>query len=300
MHNTHTVFIVGCGDVGCRLGQAFAQHYSSSPTPPPRLYGLTRNLEQATQLKAADIHLVVLDLDQLSPTQLDATWLHNAVLYYFVPPPPHGDSDTRIERFLHALPALPHTLIQISTTGVYGNTHGAWVNENSPVHPDTPRAQRRLSAERIAETWCTAHGIRHVILRAPAIYGPNRLPLARLQAGEPVIQASQSPFVNRIHIDDLVTICLIAAMKTELRGIYNVSDGNTMTMTEYLQLVARLAHLPMPKEISIEEAKQRLSSEFMSYMNESRRIDNSKLLKEFGVKLKYSIIDDGVKNSLTT
>jgi nucleoside-diphosphate-sugar epimerase len=290
----NTALIVGCGYVGSRLGQFISQHYSSNNNIQQNIYGVIRSPDKASALQALGIQPVPLNLDQLDHHSIQAEWCKDSVLFYLAPPPNEGECDTRLEQFLHNLPAIPQALIQISTTGVYGNTQGEWVNENSPLNPQTARARRRVSAEHISEAWCAQRQVRRVVLRVPAIYGPNRLPLERLRANEPVIQNAQSPIINRIHVDDLVNICFTAAKNTHLQGVYNVSDGNAMTMTEYLQLVARIAHLPMPKEISLEEAKKRLSPEFMSYMNESRRIDNSKLLKKFGIQLRYEIIEDGI------
>ena len=299
MNTPRTALIVGCGYVGRRLGQYLAQQLNATPHTPSKVYGVIRNTEKADALKAIGIQPIVLNLDQLDRTSLHAEWCKDSAVFYFAPPPNEGEHDTRLERFLQSLPATPQALIQISTTGVYGNTHGEWVTENSPLNPQTARARRRVSAEQISEHWCQQHDVRRVVLRVPAIYGPDRLPLERIRAGEPVIRKEQSPIINRIHVDDLVNICLTAATNAKLQGVYNVSDGNAMTMTEYIQLVARLAHLPLPKEISLEEAQQKLSPELMSYMNESRRIDNSKLLREFGFKLGYANMEKGINDSIS-
>jgi nucleoside-diphosphate-sugar epimerase len=298
VNSLNTVLIVGCGYVGSRLGQFISQHYRQNNNIQPNIYGVIRSPDKAIALQTLGIQPLVLNLDQLDHHSIQTEWCKHSVLFYFAPPPNEGERDTRLEQFLHNLPAIPQALIQISTTGVYGNTQGEWVNENSPLNPQTARARRRVSAEHISEAWCAQRQVRRVVLRVPAIYGPNRLPLERLHANEPVIQNAKSPIINRIHVDDLVNICFTAATNTHLHGVYNVSDGNAMTMTEYLQLVARVAHLPMPKQISLEEAKQRLSPELMSYMNESRRVDNSRLLREFGAILSNQSLEKGIKNSL--
>jgi len=244
------------------------------------------------------IQPITLDLDQLQPQHCSPEWSSNSVIFYFAPPPNQGESDTRLHRFLHALPALPQSLILISTTGVYGDTQGQRVNERSAINPQTPRAKRRASAEEISRVWCTENNVRRVVLRVPAIYGPNRLPLERLRSGEPVICQEESPIINRIHVDDLVTICLTAATNTHLQGVYNVSDGNALSMTEYMRMVARLANLPIPKEISFDEAQLALSADYLSYMNESKRVDNSRLLREFNLRLRYENLEQGLLSSL--
>jgi nucleoside-diphosphate-sugar epimerase len=289
-----TAFIVGCGYVGRRLGQYSAQY----PGKDCNLYGLVRTTRHLQELRTVRIQPIVLDLDKLIRKDLSPVWCRNSLLFYFAPPPADSESDTRLHRFLNMLPEKPQAFIQISTSGVYGNTHGQQVNETSPVNPQTPRAQRRMSAEHISRVWCTENSVRRVVLRVPAIYGPGRLPLDRLHAGEPVICADQAPIINRIHVDDLVQACHVAASRADISGVYNVSDGNSVSMTEYLRKVAQLAHLPMPPEITLEEAQLSFSPEYLSYLNESRRIDNSRLLRELGVQLKYADLEAGIKASL--
>jgi nucleoside-diphosphate-sugar epimerase len=241
----------------------------------------------------------MLDLDKFSRQDLSPVWFRNCTLFYFAPPPASGESDTRLHRFLNLLEAVPDTLVYISTTGVYGNTHGALVDETSPVNPQTQRAMRRVSAEHITRIWCTENKVRRVVLRVPAIYGPGRLPLERLRKREPVIRPEESPIINRIHVDDLVQACLAAALNPQVRGIYNVSDGNSCSMSEFLQRVAGLANLPMPPLIPMDEAQLSYSPELLSYLDESRRVDNTRMLKELGVQLRYADVKAGIAASLT-
>ena len=298
MKDRTTVFIVGCGYVGQRLGQHCTQHLGPQLGQECNLYGLVRSTRNLQALRAARIQPIVLDLDRLIRKDLSPIWCRDSLLFYLAPPPADSESDTRLHRFLNMLPEKPQAFIQISTTGVYGNTHGKQVDETSPVNPQTARAQRRMSAEHISRVWCTENSVRRVVLRVPAIYGPGRLPLERLRAGDPVIRADQAPIINRIHVDDLVQACCIAASRADIAGVYNVSDGNSVTMTEYLRRVARLANLPMPTEISLEEAQLSFSPEYLSYLNESRRIDNARLLRELGVQLKYADLEAGIRASL--
>ncbi len=298
MNTTTPIFIVGCGYLGRRLGIRFNHYFASQPETAPHLYGLVRSTRHVQDLQSAGIEPVVLDLDKFTRKQLLPVWSRNSVLFYFAPPPAEGESDTRLHRFLTVLPEIPQCFIQISTTGVYGDTGGARVDESCPVNPHTSRAKRRMDAEHISRVWCTENNVRRVVLRVPAIYGPDRLPLERLRSGEPVICQEESPIINRIHVDDLVTICLTAATNTHLQGVYNVSDGNALSMTEYMRMVARLANLPIPKEISFDEAQLTLSADYLSYMNESKRVDNSRLLREFNLRLRYENLEQGLLSSL--
>lgn len=286
MKDRKQAFIVGCGYVGRRLALQLGKEYN--------LYGLVRTTASLKSLRSAHVEPIVLDLDKLGKQDLSPVWFRNCILFYFAPPRADGESDVRLHRFLNSLDALPDTMVYLSTTGVYGNTHGALVDETAPVNPQTQRAIRRINAEHITRIWCTENKVRRVVLRVPAIYGPGRLPLDRLQKHEPVIRPAEAPIMNRIHVDDLVQACMAAALNPEARGVYNVSDGNSGSMTDYLRLVAELANLPMPPEIPLDEAQLCFTPELLSYMDESRRIDNARMRNELGVQLRYADLKQGI------
>jgi nucleoside-diphosphate-sugar epimerase len=220
----------------------------------------------------------------------------NAVIY-LVPPPRSGTTDTRITHFLHAVTRRPPArFVLISTTGVYGDCEGAWVDESTPLNPGTDRARRRANAERQVQQFCQRLNIPLVILRVPGIYGPGRVPIARIKSGEPIVSEQDSPFTNRIHADDLVNVCETALLNPAIHGVYNVTDGHPGTMHEYITGVAAAMNLPVPPVISLQQAQHRLSAGMLSYLAESRRIDNSKLLKDFSIKLQYPDLQSGLKN----
>ena len=113
-------------------------------------------------------------------------------------------------------------------------------------------------------------------------------------SGEPVVNQQDSPFTNRIHVADLVTVCELALLSLTITGIYNVTDGHPGTMYEYFTGVAARLNLPAPPAISLEQAKQQLSAGMLSYMAESRRIDNAKLLNDFGLTLQFPDLVHGL------
>jgi nucleoside-diphosphate-sugar epimerase len=219
-------------------------------------------------------------------------------LFYLAPPPGEGESDLRLDCFLRRLKGRPATFVYMSTTGVYGDQGGGDVDESTPVNPQTERAQRRMSAEHMTRVWCTERQIRRVVLRVPGIYGPGRIALSRLQRGEPFVRAAEAGISNRIHVDDLASICIAAARNAEARGVYNVSDGNSLSSTEFMQHVAAIAKLPPPKEIPLEQARREFSAERLSFTNESRRISNRRLLNDLGITLQYADVDAGIQASL--
>lgn len=233
------------------------------------------------------------DLDQSTslPPELSA----QDRIFYFAPPPPTGRSDPRMQHFLAALaPNRMRRIVYISTTGVYGDCGGEWVDETRPPNPQVDRAFRRHDAEQQLQTWRTAGGSELVILRVAGIYGPGKLPLERLQRQTPMVAAEEAPWTNRIHIDDLVQVCEAAMERAPDGAVYNVSDGQPGNMRDYFDRVADLFDLPRAPLVRLAEADGRLSAGLLSYLGESRRLDNRRMLDELGVNLRYPTLTDGL------
>jgi nucleoside-diphosphate-sugar epimerase len=240
------------------------------------------------------VHTIQADLD-LTETLADLPSA-GAIIYYLAPPPQTGKRDTRLDNFLATIgpQALPKKIIYISTSGVYGDCHGEHVSEETPPAPLTGRARRRLASEQTLLDWAAKQDVATVILRVGGIYGPGRLPLERLRQGMPVLRRDLAPISNRIHADDLALVCHAAAAAPGKHTLYNVCDNQPSSMTDYFIAVAHHAGLPAPQEIDWQEAETRLSPEILSWMRESRRMDNSKLVRELGIKLAYPILEEGL------
>lgn len=217
-------------------------------------------------------------------------------VFHFAPPPPEGEQDELTARVIAHFTRRghPQRVVYISTTGVYGDCGGAWVDESWPPRPLTARSRRRLDAEQRLQDWAATSGGELVILRVAGIYGPDRLPLERIRAGQPVIAPEESPWSNRIHADDLVEICLAALERAPAGAIYNVSDGQPSTMTDYFDRIAAAAGLPLPPRIPLAAAAAQLSPAMLSYVQESRRLSNRKLLDELGLTLRYPTLAAGL------
>ena len=281
--------IVGCGDIGMRV--------AALERAAGRLVAaLARSEDSVRRLRAAGIEPIPGDLDVAS--SLTGLHLKDTVVYYFAPPPGRGVADPRMDAFVSALvpPEMPARVVLISTTGVYGDCRGEWVTEDRPPNPQADRAKRRLAAETTLRGWSEARGVPVVILRVPGIYGPGRLPEERLRAGEPVLREEESPFSNRIHADDLARVCVAAARCARPSPVYNVSDGHPTTMTDFFNRVADRLDIPRPPELTREEARRRLGEGMLSYLAESKRIDNSRMLKELSVELRYPDLAAGLSS----
>ncbi len=281
------IFIIGCGYVGSLVAQMWRKHNRS-------VAALARSAASGSKLQAAGIEITYGDLDD--GDSLHGLPVTGATLYYFAPPPASGQNDPRMHNLVAALDshAPPRQVVYLSTSGVYGDTAGEWVSEESPLRPQADRAKRRVDAEQAVLQWCAANAVPLTILRVGGIYGPGKLPIKRLQQGTPTLREEECGYTNRIHIDDLVQVALAVAGQGGGSEVYNVSDGHPGTMTGYFNAVADALGLPRPPAVTMEEAKAQLSPAMLSYLTESRRLDNRKLIQELGIELKYPTLEKGL------
>jgi nucleoside-diphosphate-sugar epimerase len=262
------------------------------------MIGVARQAASLDAIAAAGGEPLRMDLDRDS---LDVLPSAGALVFHFAPPPGEGREDPRTARLVahFARHGNPRRVVYISTTGVYGDCQGAWVDESWPVQPSAERSARRADAERRLQDWAATTGADLVILRVAGIYAADRLPLERLRQGLPVVKLEQAPWSNRIHAEDLVAICLAAAERAPAAAIYNVCDGHPSTMTHYFLEVARAAGLPPPPQIDLQDAPGQLSPGMLSYMSESRRLHNRRLREELGIRLRYPDLSAGLSASLS-
>lgn len=286
-------FIVGCGYIGERVAKLWIERGTE-------VSALSRTAERSVQLEKMGITPVNGDLDD--EAALKNLPLQDSLLYYFAPPPKQGEIDTRMRSFANTAlqsESKPAKVVYISTTGVYGDCKGDWVTEETPPNPVTDRAKRRLDAETVLSDWGIKNNVPVIILRVPGIYGPGRLPVGRLKKRLPVVSQKESPYSNRIHADDLAQVCVAAAEKIEKHDIINVSDGQPDTMTNYFNRAAEFLSLPRPPSVSMKEAKKLLSPSLLSFLSESRRIDNKKMLSTLGITLRYPTLEEGLRASIS-
>ena len=238
-----------------------------------------------------------MDLDR--PDSLATLEPADAVLHC-APPPASGASDTRTANLLSALESrriLPTRVVYIGTSGVYGDCRGALVDETRAPNPQSARAVRRADAEKQLALWCNSRGVDLVILRAPGIYAADRLPLAHLRAGLPVLRDADDVYTSHIHADDLAAICARALDDDAPAGIFNASDDTQLKMGAWFDLVADNAMLPRPPRVARAEAAGRVPPELLSFMNESRRLDNRRLKQVLAIPLRFPTVHQGLKHA---
>jgi nucleoside-diphosphate-sugar epimerase len=262
-----------------------------------RVRALTSQAERVPSLRALGVTPVLGNLDHpASLRRLSA--LSNWVLH-LAPPPGHGELDTRTRALLRAwsIGATVRRLVYASTSGVYGDAAGARFDETRPTAPATARARRRVDAEQQIRRWAGRQGVAASILRIPGIYAgdrPGGHPRERLQRGTPVLCSEDDVYTNHIHANDLARICLRALMRGRPLRVYHASDETELKMGDYFDLAADLCGLPRPRRISRAQAQQQLSPMLLSFMSESRRLDNHRLRNELRVRLQHPHVSTGL------
>ncbi|MCF8002948.1 MAG: SDR family oxidoreductase [Chromatiaceae bacterium] len=280
------MIILGCG----YIGQALAKRYRQRGEP---VVGIVRSAETAVEVEAAGAQALQLDLSRDDLASLEPA---GKQLFHLAPPPSEGDDDPLTAHLIEAFErnGHPRRLVYIGTTGVYGDCEGAWVDEAWQPQPTASRSLRRWDAEQRLRQWSRESGAELVILRVAGIYACDRLPLARIRSAQPVVKADEAPWSNRIHAEDLVEICIAAMERAPSGALYNVCDGHPSTMTDYFCQVADAAGLPRPPQIPLAEADGQVSAGMLSYLKESRRLSNQRLLDELGVRLRYPDLAQGL------
>ena len=284
------VLIVGCGDVGLRVAGLLK---ASS-----RLMALTSSSQRVETLQHSGITPMLGDLDKPQTLRRLAGVATHVV--HMAPPPLEGHTDPRTRALVLALRlrSLPSSMVYGSTTGVYGDCEGEWIDETRRLQPQTARAQRRVNAQDWVNFLGKSGYPRTQVLRIPGIYAMDReggTPRERLLRGTPVLQAHEDVYTNHIHADDLARATVLALWRGRPLRAMNVCDNTDMKMGDYMDSVAKMWNLQAPARISREQAQLQLSPMVMSFLNESRRIRSLRLAQELGLRLLHPTVMDGLK-----
>ena len=286
------VLIIGCGDVGQRVARELSSRV--------RLMALTSSPEKMPAMRGAGITPLLGNLDQPA-TLRRLAGLATRVLH-LAPPPgqnPNWRHDPRTQALMRVLRlrSLPQSLVYGSTSGVYGDCAGARVDETWRVSPHTPRAQRRVDAEAHVRHFGRATGTPAHILRIPGIYATDRengTPRGRLLKGTPVLRREDDVFTSHIHADDLARACIAALWRGKPQRLINVCDDTQLLMGDYFDLAADLYHLPRPPRVGRDAADEKLPLMLLSFMSESRRLNNQRMKKELKLVLHYPTVREGL------
>jgi len=287
------LLIVGCGDVGLRVARQLP--------PRVRVMALTSSPARLPDLRAQGITPLQGNLDAAFTLRRLAGLATRVI--HLAPPPNDGagardDPRTRALLRVLRLRGLPQAVVYGSTSGVYGDCQGDEVSETRRVNPATPRAWRRVDAEDALRVFGRASGTPVHILRIPGIYAPDReggTPRGRLLKGTPVLTAQDDVYTSHIHAGDLARACIAALWRGKPQRVSNASDDTRLKMGDYFDLAADIYGLPRPPRLGRDLAQQQLPISLLSFMGESRRLDNRRLKKELRLKLRYPTVNTGLR-----
>ncbi|WP_085314473.1 NAD-dependent epimerase/dehydratase family protein [Derxia lacustris] len=299
------VLIVGAGNVGARAMALLRRR--------TELTVLTSQASRRAALRAAGARRVVVGNLDRARTLAPLARMHFDAVIHLAPPQASGERDLRTRRLVAALtagagrrilasdpaaaPASPHrahgrrpVFVYVSTTGVYGDCGGARIDEARPPRPANARARRRVDAERQLARAARAGAWRLAVLRAPGIYDAAQLPLARLRAGTPAIRAEDDSYSNHVHADDLAAMCVAALRTRRIARVYNACDFTELKMGDWFDLVAERFGLPPPPRLPRDEVRRAVSPMLWSFMNESRRMQPLRLVRELRFRHRWPTV----------
>ncbi len=276
------LLIVGCGDVGLRVLRELAGRW--------RVLAVTSSLQRVAELRAAGVTPIVANLDQ--PETLRRLGALAPRVLHLAPPSAMGAGDRRTQALLGAFAraGVVRRIVYASTSGVYGDAGGAWIDETTPLAPATERAKRRVAAEAALRGYGRRHAAAVTILRVPGIYAFDRVggnPIERVRAGAPVLVRADDVHTNRIHADDLARACVAALCRGPAQRAINVCDDTRMLMGDVMDMVADHSGLQRPARVTRDDARRTLSPMAFSFLTESRRLRNERMKRELKLSLRY-------------
>ncbi|NGX16361.1 SDR family oxidoreductase [Wenzhouxiangella sp. XN24] len=277
------LFCFGCGYSAMRLGRELLAAGA-------RVSGTSRTASGVDRLEKLGIAAHVFD----GSTALPAAAFEGVTdVLSSIPPGTGGDDGvlTRHNTILADLPTLCWTAL-LSTTGVYGDTRGAWIDESAPTDPRTPGNERRVACEERWLAWGCTHGKPVQIFRLPGIYGPHRSPFARLLAGDARRIVKPGQVFNRIHVDDIVAALLLAMQVPAAGPVFHLADDEPAPADEVLTHAAALLGLPPPPAVPYHAAD--LPPMARHFYEECKRLSNGRARQELGFVPRYPTYREGL------
>ena len=260
------------------------------------IVGTVRGAERAAVLSAylaGRLKALVFDGTLVTPELRHAIGEADGAL---VSVPPNENGDPVLAAFGDDL-ARAHRLrsiVYLSTIGVYGDSGGEWVDEETPPNPGAPRSRERLAAEQAWQDLGARRGTAVAILRLAGIYGPGQNALVQVARGSARRIVKPGQVFNRIHVGDIAQ-AIDAAFARRASGIFNVADDEPAPAADPIAFAAQLMGVEPPPEIPFDEAAPSMSPMALSFWQECRRVRNDKLKRELGVTLLYPTYREGLR-----
>jgi nucleoside-diphosphate-sugar epimerase len=278
---TSTLLIFGLGYSAQALVRRLGQDWN--------VIGTTRRPEKAERLRQQGIQAQLWPGEDLRPAIARATHVLLSIA-----PGAEGDPvvATYAEDFARAAPHL-RWVGYLSTTGVYGDHGGGWVNEDTPLSPSTERGRTRVLAERQWQEMAARSALPLHIFRLAGIYGPGRGPFEKVRNGTARRIIRENQYFSRIHVDDIAAVLAASIARPMPGSIYNVADDDPSPPEDVLAEAARLLDLPLPPEVPFDDAE--MTPMARSFYAESKRVRNDRIKEDLGVTLAYPDYHSGLR-----
>jgi nucleoside-diphosphate-sugar epimerase len=248
-----------------------------------QVIGTTRSTTRAAALAAAGVQPLIWPGTDIGPALAQATHLLTSVA-------PDGAGDPVLRAEGARIGAARHLawVGYLSTTGVYGDHAGAWVDEDTPLTPATERGRARAQAE---AAWA-ALGLPLHIFRLAGIYGPGRGPFEKVRDGTARRILKPGQVFSRIHVEDIAQVLATSIARPDPGAVYNVCDDDPAPPEDVLSHAAALLGLPEPPGVPYDDAE--MSPMARSFYAESKRVRNDRIKRDLGVRLLYPTYREGL------
>ena len=250
------------------------------------IYGTTRKAEKAEALRDEGVIPVMWPDGDLSEAFATAT-------HILVSAGPDEEGDpvlAKLEPRIREIAPRLEWAGYLSTTGVYGDHEGEWVDESAPLTPATKRGKLRVMAE---TQWRDIDGLPLHIFRLAGIYGPGRGPFEKVRKGTARRIIKEGQVFSRTHVEDIAQVLEASINRPNQGAAYNVCDNDPAPPQDVIAYAAELLGLPVPPEVPFAEAE--MSPMARSFYAESKKVDNRRIREELGVELKYPDYRTGLK-----
>jgi len=257
--------------------------------------GTVRTEDKAARLRAQGIDARVFDRDCPLSDPADAL-AGTTHLLVSVPPDGQGAGDAALDHHGGDIAQLADRLDwagYLSTTGVYGNRDGGWVDETSELRPTSDRSARRVQAETAWRRLHPDHGVPMHTFRLAGIYGPGRGPFRAIREGTAKrIDLPEQKF-GRIHVDDICRVLEASTAQPNPGAVYNVSDDEPAAPADVTAFACQLLGVDPPPLVPWDEAE--MSAMAMTFWQDNKRVDNARVRDELGVRFRYPSYREGLR-----
>ena len=279
---TERLFIFGLGYCGLEIARlARAAGW--------RVAGTCTSEEKASSLRSGGIEAHLFDGTTLPPSEAVTRATH--ILSTIAP----GSAGDPVLGTCSNLLIRARWIGYLSTTGVYGDHGGAWVDERTPTRPNQPRSVERLATERGWQALGLQAGAAIDIFRLPGIYGPGRSAIDQVKAGTARRIDKPGQVFSRVHVEDIAGTLLMAITQTHAGSIYNVADDLPASSADVVAFACELLARPVPRLIPWAEAEAGMSGMARSFYAGNRRVRNDRIKNELGVVLRYPTYREGLR-----